>query len=237
MDNKIDSKMDKQIENNQLLDQLKYDDKGLIPAVVQEYNSGKVLMLAYMNKDSLKKTLGTGIAHYWSRSREELWKKGETSGHYQYVKSIDVDCDGDALLLKVVQKGVACHTGNYTCFFRALLERSQLSKADINKGYEENKDSERFDGSEILKELYCVISDRKAHPKEDSYTNYLFDKGIDKILKKVGEEASEVIIAAKNNSFEELRYEISDLVYHTLVLMIEQGLELGDIYEELRSRR
>jgi phosphoribosyl-ATP pyrophosphohydrolase/phosphoribosyl-AMP cyclohydrolase len=243
--------------DNQLIDELKFDDKGLIPAVVQDYSSNDVLMVAYMNKESLKKTLDTGIAHYWSRSRGKLWKKGETSGHFQYVKSINIDCDGDTLLLKVVQQGVACHTGNYTCFYRKLatglnkklnsgLEtnetKDEINNKPVNKAINDNEvnninGEDVNQGAEILKELYYVISDRKANPKEGSYTNYLFEKGLDKILKKVGEEASEVIIAAKNRSLEELRYEISDLVYHTLVLMVEQGLKPIDIYEELRGRR
>lgn len=207
---------------------IKYDDNGLIPVIVQDHNSDEVLMLAYMNKESLEETLNTGMAHYWSRSRNELWKKGETSGHYQHVKSLKIDCDGDTLLIKVIQEGVACHTGYKTCFF---------TEQDIVQGSENNIIPQNNSSSEILEELYHVIADRKINPKEGSYTNYLFNKGLDKILKKVGEEASEVIIAAKNNSFEELRYEISDLVYHTLVLMVEQGLKLDDIYEELRKRR
>ncbi len=238
---------------NQLIDGLKFDDKGLIPAIVQDYSSSDVLMMAYMNKESLKKTLDTGIVHYWSRSRGKLWKKGETSGHFQYVKSINTDCDGDTLLLKVIQQGVACHTGNYTCFFREFNRefnkelktdeiKAEIKNKPVNKTINDNdvnniNGEDINQGAEILKELYNVIVDRRKHPKEGSYTNYLFEKGLDKILKKVGEEASEVIIAAKNESLEELRYEISDLVYHTLVLMVEQGLKPKDIYEELRERR
>jgi len=240
--------------DNQLTDELMFDDKELIPAIVQDYSSNEVLMLAYMNKESLKKTLDTGIAHYWSRSRKKLWQKGETSGHYQYIKSINTDCDGDTLLLKVTQQGIACHTGNYSCFFRELYRELQTNEIEseanvksINKIKNEIEakikninginEEDINKGSGILKELYNVIIDRKAHPKEGSYTNYLFEKGLDKILKKVGEEASEVIIAAKNRCSEELKYEISDLVYHTLVLMVEQGLKPDDIYEELRERR
>ncbi|NSW91044.1 MAG: bifunctional phosphoribosyl-AMP cyclohydrolase/phosphoribosyl-ATP diphosphatase HisIE [Firmicutes bacterium] len=226
--------------NRQFLDELKFDDKGLIPVIVQDYRTNEVLMLAYMNRESLEKSLHTGTAHYWSRSRNKLWQKGETSGHYQYIKSIDVDCDGDTLLLKVCQQGVACHTGYNSCFYRALLKMKTVEE-EINgvDGKISTKGNGKQDenGAEILEELYHVITDRKVHPKEGSYTNYLFEKGLDKILKKVGEEASEVIIAAKNKSLQELKYEISDLVYHTLVLMVEQGLKLDDIYRELKGRR
>ena len=224
---------DKLTADRQLLDELKFDDRGLIPAIAQDYKTGEVLMLAYMNRESLEKSLCTGKAHYWSRSRNKLWQKGETSGHFQQIAKIEVDCDGDALLLKVIQQGEACHTGHKSCFYRTIhdtgIEKpgSEEHAGEITAG----------NGARILEELYNVIADRKANPKEGSYTNYLFEKGLDKILKKVGEEASEVIIAAKNESFQELKYEISDLVYHMLVLMAEQGLTLDDIYEELKSRR
>lgn len=215
------------------LDGLKFDEKGLMPAVVQDHISGEVLMVAYMNKEALLKTLETGKAHYWSRSRQKLWLKGETSGHYQYVKSVKIDCDGDALLILVEQKGSACHTGQYSCFYRTL------GKEGI--GEECSHGTSAFPGgnnnSLILQEVYDTILDRAAHPKEGSYTNYLFEKGIDKMLKKVGEEAAEVIIAAKNNSKEELKYEIADLLYHILVVMAERGLTPDDVYNELKERR
>jgi phosphoribosyl-ATP pyrophosphohydrolase/phosphoribosyl-AMP cyclohydrolase len=207
---------------NSLIKELNYGDNGLIPVIVQHFESGTVLMMAYMNKEALEKSLETGRAHYWSRSRNKLWQKGETSGHFQYIKSISVDCDLDTLLIKVDQKEAACHTGHYSCFYRNL-------EGDCIEEYE-NK-------AKILKELYDVISDRVVNVKEGSYTNYLLEKGIDKILKKVGEEAAEVIIAAKNNSKEEIRYEIADLIYHLTVLIVERGLTLDDIYDELRGRR
>lgn len=216
-----------------MLKEIKFDDNGLIPVVAQDYKTGKVVMLAYMNKEALEKTVNTGMAHYWSRSRKKLWLKGETSGHYQYVKSINIDCDADTLLIKVEQKGSACHTGHYSCFYRQLVEGDlgELQENDIDTGklYGNN--------ASVLQELYEVIADRKANPKEGSYTNYLFEKGLDKILKKVGEEASEVIIAAKNKSKDEIKYEIADLFYHIFVLLVDRGLKPDDIYIELKGRR
>lgn len=194
---------------------IKYDKDGLIPAIAQDIATGEVLMLAYMNEESVKLTLDTHIAHYYSRSRGKLWKKGETSGNIQEIKGFYYDCDGDTILLKVKQKGVACHTGNYSCFFNEV------------EGSKDYKDT--------ITELYKVILDRKENPSEGSYTNYLFKEGIDKILKKVGEESAEVIIGAKNNR-QELIYETSDLIYHLLVLLVNQGVSLGDIYEELTKR-
>ena len=194
---------------------IKYDEYGLVPAIAQDIGSGEVLMLAYMNKEALKLTLETNIAHYYSRSRKELWKKGETSGNLQEVKGFYYDCDGDTILLKVKQIGVACHTGEYSCFFNEVKS---------SKDYKNT-----------LGDLYKIIMNRKINPVEDSYTNYLFNEGLDKILKKVGEESAEVIIAAKNNK-QELIYESSDLIYHLLVLFINEGVSLGDIYEELNKR-
>jgi len=202
---------------NNLLKKIRFDDKGLVPAVVQEINTNKVLMLAYMNEESIKKTLDERVAYYYSRSREKLWKKGETSGNIQKVMGFYYDCDGDTILLKVEQVGVACHTGAYSCFYNKVLE-------------EQNN-------SNIINDLYTVIGDRRDNPKEGSYTGYLFQKGLDKVLKKVGEEASEVIIGAKNNNKEELVYEISDLIYHLLVLMVMKDIEVEDINQELRGRR
>ncbi|MCI8429295.1 MAG: bifunctional phosphoribosyl-AMP cyclohydrolase/phosphoribosyl-ATP diphosphatase HisIE [Lachnospiraceae bacterium] len=193
---------------------------GLIPVVVQDYKTLEVLMLAYMNEEAFDTTLETGRMTYWSRSRRELWTKGMTSGHFQYVKSLSIDCDNDTILAKVSQVGAACHTGNRTCFYRDM----------VKKEYEENSPLKVFE------EVYGVIMDRKLHPKEGSYTNYLFDKGIDKILKKVGEEATELVIAAKNPDPEEIKYELSDLLYHAMVLMAERGVTWEDVTEELANR-
>jgi phosphoribosyl-ATP pyrophosphohydrolase/phosphoribosyl-AMP cyclohydrolase len=177
-------------------------------------------MLAYMNEEAYERTVETGRMTYWSRSRNELWIKGDTSGHYQYVKSISIDCDSDTLLAKVKQIGAACHTGNYSCFFTDIFKT----------------DYENDDISAVFDKVFGVIMDRKKNPKEGSYTNYLFDKGIDKILKKCGEEATEIVIAAKNPDHEELRYEIADFMYHVMVLMAETGLTWTDISRELASR-
>lgn len=201
--------------------EFKLNEDGLIPAVVQDYKTGQVLMMAYMNEAAFQQTIETGRMTYYSRSRKELWLKGETSGHYQYVKELRLDCDKDTILAKVEQIGAACHTGSYSCFFRNLVKKDYREENPLT----------------ILKEDYEVIAHRKEHPKEGSYTNYLFDKGIDKILKKIGEEATEIVIAAKNPEREELKYEISDFLYHMMVLMVEQGLTWEDITEELAKRR
>lgn len=209
------------------IDSIKFDEKGLVPAIVQEEGTNKVLMLAYMNREALLKTLETGLAHYYSRSRKEQWLKGETSGHFQHVVELSVDCDEDTILLTVKQDGAACHTGSKSCFYRSTDSSGELVPRQ-----------DRSDKSQrILRDLYDVILERKENPKEGSYTNYLFDKGIDKILKKVGEECAEVIIASKNPGLSELQYEISDLFYHLTVLMIERGLTLEQIYEELEGRK
>ena len=196
---------------------IKFDKNGLVPAIAQDINTKKVLMLAYMNEESIKKTLEEGVAIYYSRSRQELWKKGETSGNIQKLKGMSYDCDGDSILLMVEQIGVACHTGEYSCFFNEILPSE--------------------DKQDTLESLYSLMKTRKENPLEGSYTNYLFKEGIDKILKKVGEESAEVIIASKNNDKKEMTYEISDLVYHTLVLMVEQGVEIKDIKLELEKRK
>lgn len=206
---------------------LKFNEEGLIPTIVQDINTHDVLMLAYMNEESLKKTIETGFAHYWSRRRKKLWKKGETSGNTQKVEEIYYDCDKDSLLLKVEQKGDACHTGNRTCFFKTL---------DLDNNIKTDFQISSKDAS-ILYELYGVIEDRRENPIEGSYTNYLFSEGIDKILKKVGEEATEVVIASKNDSKEEVIYEVSDLIYHLTVLLVNQDITLDDIFEELKTRR
>ncbi len=208
------------IGNNLGFSDFKINEKGLIPVVVQDYKTSEVLMLAYMNAEAYEKTLSTGKMTYWSRSRNELWVKGETSGHFQYVKDLYIDCDSDTLLAKVKQVGAACHTGNYSCFF-----------TEIFKGEYEDKNIKN-----VLEDVFNVILDRKANPKPGSYTNYLFDKGIDKILKKCGEEATEIVIAAKNPDHEELRYEIADFLYHMMVLMADTGLTWEDIMRELKSR-
>ncbi len=207
------------------LKDLKFDEKGLIPAIAQDAVSHEVLMCAYMNEESLKRTLESGKATYFSRSRQELWEKGATSGHVQYVKEILVDCDGDALVLKVVQEGAACHTENPSCFYRKIVDGKLV---EIPTGLGRNP--------KILYDVYDIIVDRVKNPKEGSYTNYLFEKGIDKMLKKVGEEAAEVIIASKNYVKAEVQYETADLLYHLSVVLVEQGLTWNDIFEELASR-
>ena len=201
--------------------EFKADDKGLVPCIVQDYKTKDVLMMAYMNEESFEKTLETGRMTYFSRSRNELWTKGETSGHFQYVKSLAIDCDKDTILAKVSQVGAACHTGNRSCFYTPLVEKEYNDTNPLT----------------VFQDVYDVIMDRKKHPKEGSYTNYLFDKGIDKILKKVGEECTEVVIAAKNPDKDELKYEISDLLYHLMVLMAERDTTWTDVIRELAERR
>lgn len=206
---------------------------GLVPAIIQDYQTGQVLMLAYMNEVALKKTLETGKTWFFSRSRQALWMKGETSGHIQEVKDLYYDCDQDTILITVKQVGVACHTGHYSCFYRDLHGKEVAPVVfDVDRLYEPGQQ-----GPGILYELQEIIKDRQAQRPEGSYTAYLFEKGLDKILKKVGEESAEVIIAAKNRSSSEVAYEVSDLIYHLLVLLVEQGVELGDIFTELKSRR
>lgn len=197
-----------------------WNKDGLIPVIVQDYKTDEVLMLAYMNEEAYQKTIATGRMTYYSRSRQELWVKGMTSGHFQYVRSIEIDCDNDTLLAKVKQVGAACHTGNRSCFYRNLIS-SEYAQTNPLK---------------VFNEVMEVIEDRKLHPKEGSYTNYLFDKGIDKILKKCGEEAAEIIIAAKNPDPEEIKYEISDFLYHVMVLMSLKGVTWEDIVKELANR-
>ena len=200
--------------------EFKLNGDGLIPVIVQDYKTDEVLMLAYMNEEAFDNTLKTGLMTYYSRSRREQWVKGGTSGHYQYVKSLDIDCDNDTLLAKVKQLGAACHTGHYSCFYRNLAA----------------KDYAQTNPLKVFKDVMSVIEDRKVHPKEGSYTNYLFDKGIDKILKKCGEEAAEIIIAAKNPDPEEIIYEISDFLYHVMVLMSLKGVTWEEITAELSKR-
>lgn len=204
------------------LDAIKFDEKGLVPAIAQDAQTGTVLMLAYMNRESLTLTLRTKLATYFSRSRQELWVKGATSGHYQHVREVRYDCDGDAILLKVDQQGAACHTGNYSCFFNPLLTLPGGRSSSM--------------GMRIIQSVYDQVLDRKAHPKEGSYTNMLLNKGVDKIGKKVVEEAAEVLIAAKNHSREEVSFEVADLMYHLTVLLADQGMCWDDIYAELENR-
>ena len=199
------------------IDELKFDDKGLIPAAVIDAKSRKLLTLAYMNRESLQISMEKGLTCFWSRSRAELWLKGETSGNYQHIVSITADCDRDALMVLVEKGGPACHLGTDSCFEYPLFENDELHDF-------------------TLQGLMDMLKDRKANPKEGSYTNYLFDKGIDKILKKVGEESTEVIIAGKAQDKAETIYEIADLAYHVMVLMVEAGISLDEVRDELASR-
>lgn len=220
----------------EIKDKAKFDEKGLIPAVIQDCKTGQVLMLAYMNEQSLELTVSTGYTHFWSRSGNKLWKKGETSGHVQKVMTIALDCDCDTILIGVEQNTAACHTGSFSCFFnKADTGRSTgcAAQANLSSG----NTAARYGEACIIQEVYEIIIDRMQHQKEGSYTNYLFEKGLDKILKKVGEETSEVIIASKNKVAGEVIYEISDLVYHLLVLMAERGIKPQDIYNELKNRQ
>ncbi len=197
--------------------ELKFDEKGLIPAIVVDAVTKKVLTLAYMNEESLKISMEKGLTCFYSRSRNELWLKGETSGNYQHIVSITADCDNDALVVMVEKDGPACHTGTDSCFTKSIWESEELKEFS-------------YEG------LLELIKGRKTEKKEGSYTTYLFEKGIDKILKKVGEECTEVIIAAKAEDKKETIYEIADLCYHVMVLMIEAGISLEDIHKELASR-
>ena len=199
------------------IDQLKFDANGLIPAVVQDYYSKKVLTVAYMNRESLEISMNEGRTCFYSRSRQTLWRKGETSGNTQEIVCIRTDCDMDALVVEVIKAGPACHTGEESCFFNDVYQS------------EEHKDFS-------MEALYDVIAGRKLNPKEGSYTTYLFNKGIDKILKKVGEECTEVIIEGKANDKEATIYEIADLAYHLMVLMVEMGITPADVFSQLASR-
>ena len=199
----------------------KLNSDNMLPVVVQDYKTNEVLMVAYMNEDAYNQTITTGKMTYWSRSRNELWVKGDTSGHYQYVKSLTADCDKDTLLAKVSQVGAACHTGNYSCFFNQILQKEYNDTNPLK----------------VFEDVYAVIQDRKLHPKDGSYTNYLFDKGIDKILKKLGEEATEIVIAAKNPNVNEIKYEICDFLYHMMVLMVEKGVTWEEIMAEHADRK
>lgn len=220
----------KDLSLEQVSEHIRWDASGLVPAIVQDAQSKQVLMMAYMNRESLRLTLESGETWFWSRSREELWHKGATSGNVQTVVSVTYDCDGDTLLLQVNPKGPACHTGQTTCFHNEITVQGQKSGSGSNLAAAE---SGRF---AVLAELEEVIAQREVERPEGAYTTYLFDKGVDKILKKVGEEASETIIAAKNKDNAELKLEISDLIYHLLVLLQERKLPLDEIMDELSRR-
>ncbi len=200
---------------------LRFDAHGLLPVVTQDAVSGEVLMLAYANRSAVESTLASGRAHYWSRSRESLWQKGETSGHVQEVQEVRVDCDGDSLLYLVRQTGPACHTGERSCFHR-LADGEALAAAPST--------------GHVLARVEEIVRSREAQRPQGSYTTYLFDEGIDKILKKVGEEATEVVIAAKNEAFAELRSETADLLFHLLVLLRARSVPLSEVWEELDAR-
>ncbi|MBQ7678594.1 MAG: bifunctional phosphoribosyl-AMP cyclohydrolase/phosphoribosyl-ATP diphosphatase HisIE [Butyrivibrio sp.] len=200
--------------------ELKTGGDGLVPVVTTDYRTNEVLMVAYMDEEAFRKTIESGRMHYHSRSRNELWLKGETSGHFQFVKALIADCDYDTILARVKQVGAACHTGNRTCFFHTIAEK-----------YYSEKNPQK-----VLDSVYAVIRDRQIHPKEGSYTNYLFDKGLDKILKKVGEESTEMVIAAKNEGSNELVYEMADFLYHMMVLMAEKNIRWEEITDELARR-
>ena len=205
------------MKNTVNIEKLKFDDKGLIPAIVIDYYTKEVLTLAYMNRESLEISLKEEKTCFYSRSRKEIWRKGETSKNYQHIQSIKSDCDNDALVVEVIKDGPACHTGAESCFMNEIYEKENYKDFSIYK-------------------LYELIKGRKINMTEGSYTTYLFNSGIDKILKKIGEESSEVIIGAKNDSKEEIIYELADLFYHSLVLMVEKNITLNDIKEELAKR-
>ncbi len=218
-----------ELSQSELTLKIKWDDAGLVPAIVQDAQSKEVLMMAYMNKESLQLSVESGVTWFWSRSRNELWNKGATSGHTQRIVSMAYDCDGDTLLVKVEQKGPACHTGRYSCFFNPVEMNGNTAASSEAAA----ASADRF---AALGQLESIIAERYAERPEGSYTSYLFDKGVDKILKKVGEEASEVIIASKNQDNDELRSEVGDLIFHLMVLLRERGLPLDDVISEINSR-
>ena len=205
------------------MDKIRFDERGLVPAVVQDALSGEVLMLAYMNRESLEKTIATGETHFWSRSRNELWHKGATSGHTQKVTGLSLDCDGDTILVRVLQTGAACHTGAYSCFFEKMPVTGE-GRHEAALG-------------EVLGDVARVIHQRNVDRPEGSYTTKLLEGGLDRILKKVGEESGEVIIAAKNHASVEITWEVADLLYHLLVMMEVEGVSLADIAAKLGERR
>lgn len=206
-----------------ILKELKFDEQGLIPAVVQDVTTKEVLMVAYMNAETFKITLETQKATFWSRSRQEIWVKGDTSGNYMNVKDVKVDCDGDCLVVLASPCGPACHTGNRSCFFRKI------------DGDKLTEDTSRT-GIDVFLAEFATITDRKQNPEDGSYTNYLFNKGEDKILKKIGEEAAEVVIAGKNRDKDEIKYETADLLYHLAVMLADNDMTWDDIFEEIANR-
>lgn len=228
---------------NFTIDQLRFDDNGLIPAVIQEASTGTVLMVGFMNRESLAKTLKTGLTWFYSRSRQRLWQKGEQSGHIQKVHDVLIDCDQDTLLIRVEQVGPgACHTGYRSCFHAHVVDQAgtSTSRGDqrmTEKSFDPEKVYGGHDASRIIEDVFAVIMDRKVQPKEGSYTTYLFNEGINKILKKVGEESAEVIIAAKDPDDDPLIYEAADLLYHLLVLFAERGIQPQQVLGELSRRR
>lgn len=203
------------------LEDVQFDRNGLVPVIAQEATTGEVLMHAYANREALEHTARSGRAHYWSRSRQALWAKGETSGHVQDVVEIRLDCDGDAVLYRVLQTGPACHTLERSCFFRAESD-GELEESPVP--------------GDVLARVAAVVADRQENPREGSYTNYLFDAGLDKVLKKVGEEATEVVIAAKNEPTDALGSEIADLLYHLVVLLRVRNMPLAGVWKELDDR-
>lgn len=224
------------------MDTLKFDRDGLIPAIIQDEESGQVLMMAYMNKEALGRTLATGETWFWSRSRQKLWHKGETSGHVQKVVGIYCDCDRDTLLVKVRQKGAACHEGFFSCFHNRLGEEGKWEvvgqqQFDPKEVYGHKATAGQSASPAILEELYRVIKDRQERRPEGSYTAKLFDKGLDKMLEKLGEEVVELIIEAKNRDKEEVVEEAADVIYHLLVVLAEQGIPVEDLFAELARRR
>lgn len=198
----------------------KLNSDGMVPVIVQDYRTDEILMLAYMNEEAFWRTINSGKMTYYSRSRQEIWMKGETSGHIQYVKSLTADCDYDTILAKVSQIGVACHTGNRSCFFNSIVKKEYVEKNPLK----------------VFEDVYNVICDRKEHPKDASYTNYLLEQGIDQILKKMSEEHIELLLAAKNPHSEEIKYEISDYLYHLMIMMAEKGITWEDVTQELSQR-
>lgn len=216
--------------------QLKWGPDGLIPAIAQDWKTGQVLMQAYMNEESLGLTLESGTAWYWSRSRGELWNKGATSGHRQLVREIRTDCDGDSLLLLVEQEGAACHLGSYTCFTNRV-DGSAKALVDTAFWPIQPGTEPAYDIGTILRELTAVLADRRANPDPESYTTKLFTKGADAYCKKIGEEATEVILAVKNRDRENLAFEVADLWFHSLVALVDAGLDPQAVADQLASRR
>lgn len=210
---------------NEFLNEIKFDEKGLVPAVAYDVLSGRVVMMAYMNEESILKTLETGYCTYFSRSRQTLWQKGETSGHLQKLISIKLDCDGDTILLEIEQQGEACHTGNKSCFYREWKDGA----------WQEVPFAPTVGGA--MTSEYRVVKERAEHPVEGSYTNYLLTEGVDKICKKVGEEATECVIAAKNRNYDELQWEAADLIYHLTVLLYEQEMNWEDVAVKMLARQ